>query len=102
MFESLKEWMNVQFQYKPFIKHNGAGTAQYDDAVNSLCYPVGDLKVITDVEGVEVTSTTQLYVDGSVQINVFDQVIFNNMVRKIIRVNDFYRNGVVDIRVVYL
>ena len=102
MFKSLKDWMNFPFQYKPFIRYNGAGTAQYGDVVNVRCYPVGDLRVVTDVDGAEVTSTTQLYVDGSVQINVLDQVIFNTAARKIIRVNDFYRNGVVDIRVVYL
>lgn len=102
MFESIKEWMNVKFQYRPFVRHNGAGTAQYGEAVNASCYPVGDIKVVANDDGVEVTSTTQLYVDGSTPINVLDQVLFSNAARKIIRINDFYRNGVVDIRVVYL
>ena len=102
MYDSLKSFIDVAYQYRPFLKYNGAGTAQYDKVIDSKCYPVGDTQVVTNEEGVEVTSNTQLYVDGTEPIKVRDQVIFNGEARKIIRINDFYRNGIIDLRVVYL
>ena len=102
MYGSLKAWINVPYQFRPFIKRNGAGTKQYGDTIDSLCYPVGDVKLVTDSAGAEVVSTTQLYVPGTEAIKLLDAVIFNGEERPILRVNTFYRNGVEDIKVVYL
>lgn len=102
IYNSIKPWINVPVQYKPFIKRNGAGTKQFDTIVSTKCYPVGDVKLITTADGSEVTSTTQLYMHGEESIKVTDNVIFNGEERPILRINDFYRKGIVDIRVVYL
>lgn len=102
MYESLKPWINVPCQIKPFIKRTGTGDKVFGDAVNALCYPESDIKHIVDASGAEVVSTTQLYVDGTQEIKVTDEVIFEGATRAIQRINSFYRNGVVDIRVVYL
>ena len=102
MFNSVKKWINVPFQYKSFVKHNGAGTKIYSDTVDSLCYPVGNIKTVVDYEGEEVTSTTTLYVDGDNAIKPSDKVIFEGFERRILRMNTFYRDGVPDIKVVYL
>lgn len=102
MYASLIPWLSVKYQIKPFIRRNGAGEKTYGDLVESLCYPVGDVKLITNADGAEVTSTTQLYLPGTEPIKVTDNVIFNGEERPIQRIAEFYRDGVVDVKVVYL
>ena len=102
MYASLRSWMNVPLTVRPFVKHSGAGTKQFGDNVELLCYPKADIQVITDEKGSEVISTTQLYVDGRNSIKVTDNVIFEGTERPIQRINTFYRNGAADILVVYL
>lgn len=102
MYASLKSWINVPYQYKPFIKYNGAGVKQFGDTISSLCYPVGDVKLVTDTAGIQKTSTMQLYVFGDEDIKVNDNVIIDDEERAILRVTGYYRDGVVDIKVVYL
>lgn len=102
MYNSIKPWIDVPVQYRPFIKRNGAGTKQFDATVSAKCYPVGDVKLVTTADGSEVTSTTQLYMHGEEPIKVTDSVIFEGEERPILRINSFYRDGVVDIKVVYL
>ncbi len=102
MFNSIKPWINVPFTFKPFIKRNGAGTKIFGEAVEDKCYPVGEVLLVVDNAGAEVTSTTQLYVDGRCLIKVTDEVDFDGSKRPIHRINSFYRNGVVDCKVVYL
>jgi hypothetical protein len=94
--------MNVPYQLKPFIKRNGAGTKQFGEIIDGLCYPEADVKLVVDEAGAEVVSTTQLYVDGIAAIKVTDEIIFEGVTRPIQRINSFYRNGVADIKVVYL
>ena len=53
MYASLKEWINVPYQYRPFLKYNGAGVRQLGEPVDSICYPVGDTKFVTDVSGAQ-------------------------------------------------
>lgn len=102
MFDSLKKWINVPYQFKPFIKRNGAGTKQYGETISSKCYPVGDVTLVTNTDGAEVTSTTQLYVLGTESIKVTDTVIFKDEERPIQRITSYFRNGTEDIKVVYL
>ena len=102
MYASLKPWINVPYQYKPFVKYNGAGVRILGDPVDSLCYPVGDTKFVTDVSGAQKVSTMQLYVPGTENIKVNDIVLIEGEERAIYRITSYYREGVVDIRVVYL
>ena len=102
MFDSLKSWINVPYQFKPFIKRNGAGTKIYGDTVDSYCYPVGESKLITDASGAEAISMTQLYIPGAEPIKLTDTVIFNGEERPIQSISEYYMNGTVDVKVVYL
>lgn len=94
--------MNIPVQYKPFIKRTGTGSKIYGEPVSIKCYAEGYMKVITDTNGAEVVSNKQLYVDGSVAISELDSVTFEGRDRDIRSINTFYRNGVPDIKVVYL
>lgn len=102
MYESLKPWINLPAQIKPFIRRNGAGTKLYGDAVDIQCYAEGNVVVTTDNSGTEVVSNKQLYIDGSVTISELDCIVFEGSEKSIKSIGTFYRNGKPDIKVVYL
>ena len=102
MYASLKEWINVPYEYNSFEKYDGAGNKIFGESTKSLCYPSGDVRFVTDVYGKQVVSTGQLYVDGSEPIKVSDMVIFEGDERAIHRITSYYRDGKVDIKVVYI
>lgn len=102
MYDSLKSWINVPYQYKKFLKYDGAGNKLFGDTKSSLCYPTGDVRFVTDVYGKQVVSTGQLFVPGTEAIQMSDVVIFNGLERAILRITSYYRNGIEDIKVVYL
>lgn len=102
MYASVKPWINVPYAILPFIKYSGDGTKVHGERVDSLCYPTGDVRKILDANGAEVTSTATLYVDGSENINDTDTIVFEGRERSILRITNYYRNGKVDLKVVYL
>lgn len=102
MYDSLKRWMNLPAQIKPFVRRNGTGTKLYGAPVDILCYAEGKVTTITDNTGTEVVSNKQLYVDGSVDISELDCVVFEKAERSIKSISTFYRNGKPDLKVVYL
>lgn len=102
MYNSLKSWLNLPAQIKPFIKRTGTGTKEYGEPIDILCYAEGKVQVVTDNTGTEVVSNKQLYVDGSVVISELDCVVFENIEKSIKAIGTFYRNGKADIKVVYL
>ena len=102
MYESLKKWINLPAQIKPFVRRNGTGTKLYGDAVDIQCYAEGKVTTVTDNTGTEVVSNKQLYVDGSVAVSELDSIIFEGSERSIKSIGTFYRNGKPDIKVVYL
>lgn len=101
-YMSIKPWINIPFQVKPYTGRTGSGTKLFSEPVSHLCYPVAQPELITDVKGAEVTTTTRLYVDYDVPIKVTDNVIFEDEERPILRISSYYREGHVDIKVVYL
>lgn len=102
MYGSLKDWINVPYRILPFIKYTGTGAKVYDEPIDSLCYPTGDVRKILDASGAEVTSTATLYVPGTENIKDTDTIVFEGHERSILRITNYYRDGKVDIKVVYL
>ena len=102
MFNSLKSWMNLPFSYKPFLSRSGTGSKQFGTKVQSKCYAAGKVEVITNKDGKEVVSARQLYVEGTNPIKELDNVIFEGSEIEVKAIGYFYRNGIVDIKVVYL
>ena len=101
MYESTKEWVNIPAQLKVFKGRTGSGSKSYDNLVDILVYPVGEVKVVTDDKGAEFVSSTQFYVDGSISLRANDIIIFEEKEHIIGRVSSFYREGRCDIRVGY-
>ena len=102
MYDSLRPWLNVPYSILPFIKYNGTGGKIYGERVDSMCYPTGDVRKILDVHGSEVTSTATLYVPGTENIKDTDTIVFEGRERSILRITNYYRDGKVDLKVVYL
>lgn len=94
--------MNLPFTFKPYTGRTGTGSKQFGPGVSSLCYATGDVEVVKDSQGKEVVSTKQLYVDGAVAIKELDNVVFENSESDVKAIGYFYRNGAVDMKVVYL
>lgn len=102
MYTSLKSWINLDMQIKPFIKRTGTGTKVFGDTVDVKCYAASKIVTVTDSTGVEVISSTQLYVNGDTPVDIRDRVIFEARERDILNISTFYRDGKADIKVVYL
>lgn len=102
MFKSLLPWVNVPFIYKPFVSRNGSGEKQFGTAKTSVCYPSGEVTMISDRDGKEIVSMTRLYVPGTCDIQERDNVVFEGHETEIKTIKYFYSNGIVDIKVVYL
>ncbi len=102
MFKSLKAWMNLPVTIKPFVKRTGTGSKEFSASLSKLCYAEGKVQLVKSKEGKEVVSHKQLYIDGSVELSELDNVIFEGKESEIQAIAYFYRNGVADIKVVYL
>ena len=102
MFSSLKSWINLPAAVKPYIKRDGTGEKVFATTRDIFCYAEGKVQVVTNKEGKEVVSMKQLYVDGNTAIEELDNVVFENTESEIRAIGYFYRNGLVDMKVVYL
>ena len=102
MYDSIKGWLNLNVIIHPFIKRTGTGSKVYGDSISTRCYAVGELHVVKNNKGEEVTSNTQLYFDGSENIKVTDKITFDGNDYEIQSISTFYRDGKSDLKVVYL
>lgn len=102
MYDSLREWMDVPLTVKPFSKRTGTGDKVFGEPIDVFCYPKGEVTVVRNWQGVEVVSNTSLYVDGTVSVSNLDEVVFEGENKPVQAVSTFYRNGVPDLRVVYI
>jgi hypothetical protein len=102
MYESLKRWLDVPVTVKPFLKRTGAGDKMFGTPYTIHVYPVSKEEKVRNAGGVEIISNSQLYVDGSTVIHRLDNVLFEGDELPIQAIHVFYRNGVPDLKVVYL
>jgi len=103
MFNSLRPWINVPITIKPFIRRDGVGSPIYkDEWIETKAYPKADAVSIANNVGIEIKSGVQLYVEGSTVVKEQDAIIFEENERVVRAVTAYYRDGVQDIKVVYL
>jgi len=102
LYKSLKAWMNLTAEQKPYIKRSGTGSKLFGGSVNLKCYAEGKVQVVTNKEGKEVVSNKVLYVDGNTEINELDNIVFEGRESEIKAIGYYYRNGKPDIKLVYL
>lgn len=102
MYESIKTWINVPFTIMPFLKRSATGDKLFSDSYTSMCYPQGEVNIVRNWQGVEVVSHTHLYVEGDTIISELDNVIFEGKERPVQAISTFYRDGIPDLKVVYV
>ena len=102
MLKSLKAWFNIPFTHKRYLSINGTGVKQFAEDAIGMCYADGSIKIVKDARGKEIVSNQQLYVDGTSSIKELDNIIFEGRESEVKAIGYFYRNGVVDLKVVYL
>lgn len=102
MYDSLKSWINLPVTIRPFVRRDGTGKKVFSDPIATNCYAEGKVQVVTSKEGKEVVSMKRLYFDGKEVISELDNILFEGKEIEITAIGYFYREGVVDIKVVYL
>lgn len=102
MYESLKDWINVPIQIKPFTGRSSTGDKLFGEPIDTLCYPVGEVNIVRNWQGVEVVSHNHLHVDGSTRVTKLDNIIFQGEDLPVQAISTFFREGVPDIKVVYV
>lgn len=103
MFKSLKKWLTVVFVLKSYTGQDGAGDKSYGNPVNKLCYPVRKTELVVSVEGKQLVSTTQLYIDSTEQITESDEILFESTkYRPVQAISKYYDKGVFSLWVVYI
>lgn len=109
MYESLVEWVRFPFTYRRIEGKTAAGDKKFSEAIESLCYRVDAVEVITDKYGEEYVSRSQLYVPGDLEITVDDLVTLEMLGEKLIdkeirKISGFFdgNEGSQSVQVVYL
>ena len=102
LLKSVKSWCNLPARVRTFTGYDGTGKKTFNNPTNILVYAEGKMEVITNFDGKQVVSNTQLYMDGTIALQPLDEIIFEDVSRTIQHIGTFYRNGVADLKVVYL
>lgn len=102
MFESIKPWINVPVEIKPYKGRSATGDKLFGESHTELCYPQGEVNIVRNWQGVEVISHNHLYMDGSVEVTKLDNIVFEGEDLPVQAISNFYRDGKIDIRVVYV
>ena len=102
MYDSVANWINIPYVLETYIKLTGSGVKQYDAPQSLLCYAAGEIIRVTNDIGEEITSGTQLYISGDTLITTMDKLTFEGRKHNIQSIKTFYRDGVPNIKVVYL
>ena len=102
MFTNLKDWCNVKVNHFRFVKRDGAGDKVLEQPKELYVYPVSEVALVKNKHGVEVVSSSHLYVDGFVALDELDEISFEGTQREVMAIHTFYRDGKPDIKVVYI
>jgi hypothetical protein len=102
MFNNLRSWLNLQVTIKPCTQRSATGSKVYGTAYTTVCYAAGKVQVVKNTVGKEVVSIKQLYFDGNVPVSAMDTVVFEGVESDIQAISYSYRDGKVDLKVVYL
>lgn len=102
MYESIKDWINVPITVKPFIKRSATGDKIFGESYTVLCYPQGEVNIVRNWQGVEVVSHNHLYMNGDEKVTKLDSIIFEGEELPVQAISSYYRDGVPDIKVVYV
>lgn len=101
MYDSIKDWLNVDLVIRQFIKRDGAGDKTFKEPITVASYPVFETKLVRNSLGVDVSTSHHYYVNGNVIVSVLDEVRVDDKWLPIQAIDVFYRDGLPDIKVVH-
>lgn len=102
MYRSLKRWLSMTATRKPFAGMSNTGKRLFGSSSDFKCYAIEKATEVLGSNGEQVVSNHQVYVDGTVEFDLQDNIIFNGVDRPIKTITVYYRNGVADLKVLYL
>ena len=102
MYNSIKSWLNLRVIRKPFVCYSGSGDKQFGTPQRLSCYIQGAVKVVQNREGIDVTSSMSLFINGQHKVNVDDVFVIGDIEYDVLAISPFYREGRKDIWVVYV
>jgi hypothetical protein len=104
--KALLSWLNSTIVWRKFLSQTGAGEPSYAQVSSFKAYIATSDRIVRSVEGEEVVSKTQLFVNGSdaTQITLKDELTLPNGSKPpIIGIDLLYdEKGIVDYGIVYL
>jgi len=68
------KWFNQTVKIESFTSINIYGEPQYGTAVQCSAFIEYKTKLVRDATGQEVVSTVQIYLDGSIDVNIQDRI----------------------------
>lgn len=102
MFKSIRKLCTLPATYKEYLKRTGTGSKVYSPVVNNIhVYVDGKIKVLTDDNGVQFTSSMQFFIDGTCPIKTLDEITFGTITREIRAIRPLYWHNKLDMKVVY-
>lgn len=102
MYDSVKSWVDIPVTIKPFVKRSGTGGKIFGEPYEVKCYPLAEVNIVRNWQGVEVVSNNKLHMEGDVKITKLDSVIFEDEELPVQAISVYYRNGKPDLKVVYI
>lgn len=102
MLSSMRSMMNLSATVKTCTGRDGTGKKTFSTSSKIECYAEGKVETVTNAQGKEIVSMKHLFVPGDCVIAELDSVIFEGKETEVKAISYFYRNGVPDIKVVYL
>lgn len=105
MFSSLVAWCNMPFTIERGSGMSASGDKVSNESIESEAYIVGNTVLITDKEGKEYVSKTQLYLPPEkAVVTENDKITYKGStyeIRRLLEINN-WRTGAVDLQVIYL
>lgn len=105
LFDSLKPWLTCTVTIKPYTGVDAYATKTYGEPFEIKAYIVGNVEVVNDMTGREVTSTSQFYFDpADYTVGPDDKVIIEGREKDILSISTWYdgNTGEADIKQVFL
>jgi hypothetical protein len=92
MFKHIESWCNYQIKIKRNDGHTLSGDIKIGVTEDAACYVADEATLITDKNGKEYVSRTQLYLGNKPVVNADDQIIYDAITYEIRKLN-LYRDG---------
>jgi hypothetical protein len=98
-----KDWRKENVTIAPFSSFSSHGTPTYSTGVVTACYMTYEKKLITDSDGQQALTSSQVFIIGTSARTVLDKITLpDGSTPRIQRVDPFYNEkGVIEMTILY-